>query len=143
VRFVTQKIVDAAVRIELGSGQRLTLGNIAIRRDWGWAPEYVEAMHLMLQIDMPEDFVIATGNSHSLEEFVSAVFEFVGLDWREHVDFDDNFRRPTDIAEGRGDAGKAERVLEWRARTTMHDVVAKMIDARRSLLRELPGTVTA
>jgi GDPmannose 4,6-dehydratase len=132
LRFVTQKIVDGAVAIAAGEQDKLTLGNIEIRRDWGWAPEYVEAMHLMLQPDEPDDFVIATGETCSLEEFVRVAFELVGLDWRDHVITLDSLRRPTDIAEGRGDASKAREQLGWRARSTTHDVVRMMVDARRA-----------
>lgn len=134
-RFVTQKIVDAAIRIaDTTDTAPLQLGNVDIRRDWGWAPEYVDAMHRMLQLDEPEDFVIATGSSHSLEQFVATAFEYVGLDWREHVETDEALRRPTDLAEGRGNAAKAFERLGWRATHHMHDVVHMMVDARRSAL---------
>jgi GDPmannose 4,6-dehydratase len=125
-RFVTKKIIAAACRIAQGSQERLRLGNIAIHRDWGWAPEYVEAMWLMLQQDRPDDYVIATGQSHSLEEFVATAFAQVGLDWQEHVDIDRQFFRPTEIAVSRGDPKKSERVLGWRARYLMPDVVRMM-----------------
>ena len=97
-RFVTKKIVSAACRIAAGSREQLQLGNIAIRRDWGWAPEYVEAMWLMVQQEAPDDFVIATGESHSLEEFVAAAFGRVDLDWRQHVVMDPELFRPTEIS---------------------------------------------
>jgi GDPmannose 4,6-dehydratase len=128
-RFVTRKIVAAAARIAGGAGERLRLGNIAIRRDWGWAPEYVEAMWLMLQQDAPDDYVIATGETRSLEEFVAAAFDRAGLDWRDHVDLDPTLLRPTDIAEGRANAAKAAERLGWRARHRMDDVVRMMTDA--------------
>jgi GDPmannose 4,6-dehydratase len=125
-RFVTKKIVSAACRIASGSREKLKLGNINIRRDWGWAPEYVEAMWLMLQHGQADDYVIATGESHSLEEFVAAAFAEVGLDWRDHVEIDPEFFRPTDIAVSRGNPKKAAGILGWRARYTMPDVVRMM-----------------
>lgn len=129
-RFVTRKIVDAAARIAAGARETLTLGNIAVRRDWGWAPEYVDAMWRMLQRDTAEDFVIATGRTHSLEDFVAAAFDRFGLDWHEHVDLNPALHRPSDIDESRGNPAKAERVLDWRASKAMPDVVAAMADAQ-------------
>jgi GDPmannose 4,6-dehydratase len=125
-RFVTKKIVAAACRIAQGSGEKLRLGNIAIRRDWGWAPEYVEAMWLMLQQEKPDDYVIATGESHSLEDFVTAAFAQVGLDWRDHVSIDPGLFRPTEIAVSRGNPEKSRLVLGWQARHRMADVVRMM-----------------
>lgn len=125
-RFVTKKIVAAACRIARGSEEKLQLGNITIQRDWGWAPEYVEAMWLMLQQEKPDDYVIATGESHSLEEFVAAAFIQVGLDWRDHVVIDPEFFRPTDIAVSRGNPEKSRQVLGWRAHNRMSDVVRLM-----------------
>lgn len=130
-RFVTRKIVSAACRIAEGSGEKLQLGNIAIERDWGWAPEYVEAMWRMLQQDTPEDFVIATGQSHRLESFVEAAFEALGLDWREHVSHDPALLRPTEILKGRASSAKAQAKMGWRARYGMRDVVNFMVDAER------------
>lgn len=130
-RFVTKKIVAAAARISAGSGEKLHLGNMAIRRDWGWAPEYVEAMWLMLQQDAPDDFVIATGESHSLEEFVEQAFAAVGLDWRDHVVRDKALLRPTDLATGRGNPARARDRLGWQARHRMRDVVRMMVQAER------------
>lgn len=129
VRFVTRKIVAAACRISRGSAERLTLGNLHIRRDWGWAPEYVEAMWRMVQRERGDDFVIATGQSHSLEEFVREVFAQVGLDWRDHTSVSDALFRPTDIEEGRGCAAKARRLLDWQATRNMGAVVAEMVRA--------------
>jgi GDPmannose 4,6-dehydratase len=128
-RFVTQKIVAAAHRIARGSQEKLHLGNLVIVRDWGWAPEYVEVMWRMLQQAEPEEFVVATGQSHSLEEFVVAAFEAVGLNWREHVEFDPRFLRPTDIAVVRGNPAKAREQLGWQAASGMPDVVRKMVNA--------------
>ena len=130
-RFVTRKIVAAAARIAAGGTDKLTLGNLAIHRDWGWAPEYVEAMWLMLQRDTPDDFVIATGEPHSLEEFVDAAFAHFDLSWRDHVEIDERFFRPTDIALGFGDAAKAAKILGWRAKTKMPGVVTRMAQAEQ------------
>ena len=126
-RFVTKKIVAAASRIAAGSQEKLYLGNISIYRDWGWAPEYVNAMWLMLQQEKPDDYVIATGESHSLKNFVSAAFEYVGLDWKEHVVDDPSLYRPTDIAVGRGNPDKALKQLGWQAQYKMRDVVRMML----------------
>ena len=128
-RFVTRKIVSAAARIANGSGETLYLGNLSIRRDWGWAPEYVEAMWLMMQQDSADDYVIATGEANSLEDFTAAAFTHFGLSWRDHVETDERLFRPTDIACGFGDAAKAAAVLGWRAETRMADVVRRMAEA--------------
>ncbi len=126
-RFVTKKIVSAACRIAAGSKEKLSLGNISVYRDWGWAPEYVEAMWRMLQQQNPDDYVIATGESHSLEEFVAAAFDAVGLDWRSHVVSDPSLYRPSEIAVGRGNPAKAQERLGWKAQYKMHDVVRMMV----------------
>jgi GDPmannose 4,6-dehydratase len=126
VRFVTQKIISTAKRIAAGSKEKLQLGNISIQRDWGWAPEYVEAMWLMLQQDTPEDFVIATGETNSLEDFIAEAFTVVNLDWHEHVDLNPTLLRPTDIMVGRANPNKAKNTLGWTAETKMRDVVRKM-----------------
>jgi len=130
-RFVTRKIVSAACRIAAGSKETLLLGDISIRRDWGWAPDYVEAMWLMLQQDQADDFVIATGEAHSLQEFVERVFETCGLDWKDHVEFDEHLKRPAEIRANRGDPRKAEQQLGWKPKHFMHDVVRLMVDAER------------
>lgn len=134
-RFVTKKIVAAACRIAGGDREKLTLGNITIQRDWGWAPEYVEAMWLMLQQEQPDDFVIATGENHSLEEFVAAAFAQVGLKWREHVVIDPGLFRPTEIAISRGNPRKAKETFGWQARYKMADVVAMMMQDERQRLQ--------
>lgn len=131
-RFVTQKIVAAACRIAQGSTEHLYLGNMQIQRDWGWAPEYVEAMYLMLQQQQPDDYVIATGKSSSLEEFVAAAFASVNLDWRNHVVIDNSLLRPTDLAVGRGNPVKAKDKLGWQAKYKMKDVVQMMVEAKLS-----------
>ncbi len=127
-RFVTQKIVAAARRIAAGSKERLALGRLDIARDWGWAPEYVDAMQRMLQLPQPQDVVIATGRTHRLEEFVAEAFGQLGLDWHDHVVHAPVLVRPTDLAHSAADPSKAGRVLGWSARCTMHDVVRRMLD---------------
>jgi GDPmannose 4,6-dehydratase len=128
-RFVTKKIVQAAESIARGDMSRLKLGRLDIARDWGWAPEYVEAMWLMLQQPEPGDFVIATGETNTLESFVSAAFAEHGLDWRDYVEQSDEFMRPTDIAISRANTGKAEKLLGWKASNRMQDVVRLMRSA--------------
>ncbi|MES9901624.1 MAG: GDP-mannose 4,6-dehydratase [Sedimenticola sp.] len=128
-RFVTRKIVSTACQIADGRKNQLHLGNISIQRDWGWAPEYVDAMWRMLQLDNPEDFVICTGETYSLEDFCITVFEELGLDWRNHVTSDAELYRPTDINIGRGNPSKAKRLLQWEAKIKMHSVVHEMVEA--------------
>jgi GDPmannose 4,6-dehydratase len=128
-RFVTQKIVRTAAQIASGSSEKLYLGNISVQRDWGWAPEYIEAMHRMLQAEQPDDYIIATGHTYSLEAFVAQAFEYVGLDWQDHVEVDQSLYRPTDIAVGRANPSKAEVQLGWRAKYAMPDVVRMMLEA--------------
>jgi GDPmannose 4,6-dehydratase len=129
-RFVTQKIVSVVCRIAAGSSEKLHLGNISVQRDWGWAPEYVEAMYLMLQQEEPDDYVIATGVAYPLEEFVRSAFVCVGLDWQEHLVTDASLYRPTEIAVGRGNPAKAKQKLGWEAKYKMPDVVRMMVEAR-------------
>ncbi len=129
-RFVTQKIVASVCRIAAGSPEKLQLGDISVKRDWGWAPEYIEAMYLMLQQEKPDDFVIATGETYSLEDFVAEAFASVGLNWQEHTILDKSFYRPTEIAIGRGNPRKAKEILGWEAKYKMPDVVRMMVQAR-------------
>jgi len=126
--FVTQKIVLTAHRISNGSDEKLELGRLDISRDWGWAPEYVEAMWLMLQKKSSEDFVIATGQTHSLEEFVEEVFTQLGLNWQNHVEINNALMRPTDIAISKADPSKAMQKLDWKAKYKMREVVQMMIE---------------
>lgn len=133
-RFVTQKIVAGACAIAQGSQEKLHLGDISVRRDWGWAPEYVEAMYLMLQQEKPDDYVIATGESNKLEDFVATAFACVGLNWEDHVVIDKSFYRPTDIAVGRGHPAKAREQLGWQAKYKMQDVVRMMVEAKQAEL---------
>lgn len=126
-RFVTQKIVSAAKRIASGSKEKLSLGRLDISRDWGWAPEYVEAMWRMLQQPEPEDYVIATGQTNPLEKFVEEVFTHYGLNWREHISQNPELMRPTDLLVSVGDPSKAAEKLGWIAKTDLKGVIQKMI----------------
>jgi GDPmannose 4,6-dehydratase len=132
-RFVTRKIVAAAGRIAAGSTEKLSLGNMKISRDWGWAPEYVDAMWRMLQGERPEDFVVATGETRTLEEFTARAFSEFGLDWKEHVVPNASLLRPSDLPSGRANPSKAERSLGWRAQVRMEEVVRRMVEAERGL----------
>lgn len=122
-RFVTQKIIRAATRIANGSKERLELGNLDIYRDWGWAPDCVEAMWLMLQQNIAEDYVIATGETHSLEQFVSKVFDYYSLDWRKFVDLNNQLERPADIKYSRGSPIKAKEKMGWIARKKLDEII--------------------
>ncbi|WP_293079134.1 GDP-mannose 4,6-dehydratase [Okeania sp. SIO3B5] len=129
-RFVTQKIVSVVCKIANGSDEKLHLGNISVQRDWGWAPEYVEAMYLMLQQEEPDDYVIATGESYPLQDFVIEAFATVGLNWQNYVEVDRSLYRPTDISLGRANPIKAKEKLEWKAQYKMPDVVRMMVEDR-------------
>lgn len=139
-RFVTQKIVKSACQIAAGCKEKLNLGNIAISRDWGWASEYVQAMWRMLQQAEPEDFVIATGETNTLEKFVEEAFNAVGLDWREHVHSDSTLIRPSEIMVSRGNPSKAEKVLGWKAHYRMNDIVRMMVNDQICFSAKNPGT---
>lgn len=127
-RYVTKKIVKAACRIANGSTEKLSLGRLNIERDWGWSEEFVDAMWRVLQHNQPEDFIISTGLSYSLEDFVRLTFEMVGLNWCDHVQVDKELFRPSDIARSCGDPTKAKCVLGWQAANSMPDVVRKMVE---------------
>jgi GDPmannose 4,6-dehydratase len=131
-RFVTQKVVRGAIEIAAGRASRLSLGRLDIKRDWGWAPEYVDAMWRILQRDAADDFVIATGTSSTLEDFVRQVFECVDLDWREHVDHDPSLVRPADIETSVGNPDKARRLLGWQAHTKLPEIVRNLVAAARN-----------
>jgi len=129
-RFVTKKIIEAARRIASGSSERLILGNTKIVRDWGWAPNYVEAMRLMLQMDSSDDYVVATGKSVSLEHFVELAFSEFGLDWRAHVETRADMFRPTDLVVSHANPQKAAYKFGWQARYDVGDVVRLMVENR-------------
>lgn len=128
-RFVTKKIISTACRIYKGSKEKLHLGNIDIQRDWGWAPDYVVAMWMMLQQENPEDFVIATGVTHSLQEYIEMVFSYLKLDWKQYVVSDPDLLRPTDLMIGRANPSKAAKILGWRSTHTLADIVKEMVEA--------------
>jgi GDPmannose 4,6-dehydratase len=136
-RFVTKKIAMSAARISRGLQKELVLGNTAVSRDWGWAPEYVQAMHAMLQLSQPEDFVIATGHGCSLQEFVEVAFRRVNLDPARYLRIDRSLFRPTEIEVGLGDASRAASRLKWRAKTKMPEVAELLVD---HCLKELEGS---
>jgi GDPmannose 4,6-dehydratase len=134
--FVTRKISRAAARIKLGLEDKLALGNLDAKRDWGYAPDYVEAMWRMLQHREPDDYVVATGETHSVGEFLEKAFSRVGLDWHDHVVLDAKFERPSEVDLLLGDASKARRVLEWQPHTLFDDLVAIMVDADLELAKK-------
>ena len=130
IEFVTRKITDAVAQIKAGKLDRLTLGNMDAKRDWGFAGEYVEAMWLMLQQDQPDDYVIATGETHSVQEFVEKAFAYADIpDWRNYVTTNEKFMRPAEVDLLLGDASKAERKLGWKASTGLDELVAAMVRA--------------
>jgi len=133
--FVTRKITRAAAHIRAGLQDKLYLGNLDAKRDWGYAKEYVEAMWLMLQQDTADDYVVATGETHSVREFLEVAFDHAGLDWRKHVEIDPRYYRPTEVDLLVGDSTKARQKLGWKPRTTFVELVRLMVDADIELLR--------
>ena len=134
--FVTRKITRAAARIKLGLQDKLFLGNLDARRDWGFAGDYVEAMWMMLQQEKPDDFVIATGECHTVREFLDHAFERLDLDWRKHVEIDPRYFRPAEVDELRGDMSKARRLLGWEPKVKFAELVKMMVDADLAQLQE-------
>jgi GDPmannose 4,6-dehydratase len=139
--FVIRKITRAAARIRAGLEEKLFLGNLDARRDWGYAPEYVEAMWRMLQLDEPDDFVIATGESHSVREAVEIAFARAGLDPADHVEIDTRYYRPTEVDDLRGDASKARRELGWEPKVGFRELVELIVDADLEAVGLQPGGV--
>ncbi|MFN2610470.1 MAG: GDP-mannose 4,6-dehydratase [Actinomycetota bacterium] len=138
--FVTRKITRTVARIKAGLQDKLFLGNLDAKRDWGYAPEYVEAMWLMLQQDQPQDYVIATGQAHTPREFCEVAFDHVGLDWQAHVEVDPRYYRPSEVDYLMGDASKARKNLGWEPKTTFKELVQIMVDADVQMLKdELSG----
>jgi GDPmannose 4,6-dehydratase len=127
--FVTRKITRAAARIKLGLQKKIFMGNLDAQRDWGFAPEYVEAMWRMLQVDQADDYVIATGETHSVREFLEETFAHLGMDWKEHVEIDPRYFRPAEVDLLIGDPTKAKQKLGWQPRTTFKQLVQIMVDA--------------
>ncbi len=140
--FVTRKITRAVAYIKAGLQDKLFLGNLDAKRDWGYAREYVEAMWLMLQQDNPDDYVVATGETHSIREFCEIAFGHVGLDWQKYVAFDERYLRPAEVDILMGDAAKAKRVLGWAPKTTFIELVKLMVNAdMKALQDQLAGVV--
>ena len=127
--FVTRKVTDGVARIKLGLDSNLMLGNLDAQRDWGFAGDYVEAMWLMLQQEKPDDYVIATGEKHSVRQLVELAFGRVGLDWQKHVEIDTALLRPAEVNTLRGDATKALKVLGWKPTVRFNELVNMMVDA--------------
>jgi GDPmannose 4,6-dehydratase len=132
--FVTRKISRAAARIKCGLEDKLYLGNLHAQRDWGYAPDYVEAMWLMLQQDEPDDYIIGTGVTHSVEEFVELAFNHVGLDWRQYVAVDPRYFRPSEVDTLQADPRKGRAKLKWRHRVEFEELVRIMVDAELAQL---------
>jgi GDPmannose 4,6-dehydratase len=139
IEFVSRKITDGVARIHHGLAKELRLGNINARRDWGYAPEYVRAMWLMLQQDSPEDYVVSTGENHSVEEFARLAFAEVGLNWQDYVAIDERFYRPADVSALCGDAAKARKKLGWKPEVTLPQLVSIMVKADLERVRKIAG----
>ncbi len=129
LEFVTRKITDHAARIKLGLASKLFLGNLDAKRDWGFAGDYVRAMWLMLQRKTPKDYIVATGETHTVREFVTRAFRHAGLDWKKHVVVDPKFFRPAEVHVLRGDASDARRELKWKPKVDFQGLIAMMVDA--------------
>lgn len=134
--FVSRKITRAVARIRAGLQHRLYLGNLNARRDWGYAPEYVDAMWRMLQLDQPDDFVVATGETHTVREFAQKAFSHAHLDWEKYIAIDQKYFRPNEVDILQGDASKAEHVLGWRPKVKLDELVKLMVDADWQLLQD-------
>ena len=134
---MTRKITKALARIKFGLQERLYLGNLEARRDWGFAPDYVEAMWLTLQQNNPDDYVVATGESHSVREFLEEAFRYVGLDWRNFVEIDRRYFRPLEVNFLQGDPSKARERLNWKPNVKFNELVTIMVDADLKNLEEM------
>ena len=138
--FVTRKITRAVAHILAGKQDKLYLGNLEAKRDWGYAPEYVESMWKILQRERPDDYALGTGESHTIREFVTEAFEYAGLDWRKHVSIDDRYKRPAEVDSLRADSKKAERDLGWKPKISFRELVRIMVDGNmQSLGLTSPG----
>ena len=140
LHFVTRKVTDGAARISLGLADKLKLGNLDARRDWGFAGDYVRAMWLMLQQDSPADFVIATGTNHSVRELCELAFKLVGLDYQEYVETDEVNLRPSDVLDLRGDASRAKQALGWEPTVGFEELIQMMVEADVARLKANPPT---
>jgi len=134
--FVTRKITRAAARIKLGLQEKLYLGNLDAKRDWGYAGDFIEAMWLMLQQDKPDDYVIATGQSHSVREFLEEVFGYLDLNWRDYVEIDPRYLRPAEVDVLQGDAAKAAKILNWKPKVAFKELARMMTDADMKLAED-------
>tara|TARA_R110002050_G_scaffold184277_1_gene317735 strand:- start:1821 stop:2288 length:468 start_codon:yes stop_codon:yes gene_type:complete len=138
IEFVTRKISNGVAKIKLGLADHITLGNLDAKRDWGYGPDYVEAMWLMLQQQVPEDYVIATGETHSIREFLTEAFDHIGItDWKSYIKQDPRFMRPAEVDVLRGDYTKAKLEMEWVPQTKFKELVKKMVDHDLKLLGKL------
>ena len=138
IEFVTRKISDGVARIKLGLVNHISLGNLEAKRDWGYAPDYVEAMWLMMQQETPDDYVIATGETYSIKEFLNIAFNHIGItDWKSYVKQDSKFMRPAEVDVLRGNCNKAKKELNWKPKTTFTDLVKKMVDNDIKILKKL------
>jgi GDPmannose 4,6-dehydratase len=135
-RFVTSKIIHAVASLASGRDMRISLGNLNIERDWGWAPEYVEAIAMMLGQSLAQDYIIATGQSHTLTQFVQTAFDLIGKDWSTYITIDEHLMRPTDILRNKVDPSKAASELGWKARNGMKEVISMMLESEMRSLRE-------
>lgn len=126
--FVTKKISKAVARIKKGLQKELVLGNLEAKRDWGWSPEFVEAIYAIMQHDKPDVFVVATGETHTIKDFVEEAFSYVGLDWKKYVKFDDKYKRPNEVPLLLGDASKIQKTLKWKPKMKFKDIVHAMVD---------------
>ena len=145
IPFVTRKVVKAAVAIAAGKKMRLALGDVRVVRDWGYAPEFAEAMWLMLQQERPDDFVVATGESHTVREVLDVAFGELDLDWKKHVEMDPRYLRPTEVDHLRGDPSKARRELGWTAKVGFRELIQMMVrsdeqDVRTALAGRAPSS---
>jgi GDPmannose 4,6-dehydratase len=135
-RFVTRKIIHAVASVLLGTDTKLALGNLEVERDWGWAPEYVQAISMMLEQPSAEDYIVATGESHTLTQFVETAFSLIGKEWRAYVTIDEHLKRPTDIWRNKVDPSKAARSMGWKAKYGMKDVIGMMLESEVKSLRD-------
>jgi len=134
--FVTRKISISVVKIKLGAEKELRLGNLEAKRDWGYAPDFVEAIWLMLQQDKPDNYVIATGETHSVKEFVELAFGYVGLNWKDYVVVDEKFYRPAEVYELKGDCSKAKKVLRWEAKVGFKELIKMMVETDLKIIKK-------
>jgi len=138
IQFVTRKITDGVARIKLGLEENISLGNLDAKRDWGFAGDYVEAMYLMMQASEPDDYVVGSGNAHSVKEFVELAFKRVGItDWEKYVIIDARYKRPAEVPHLRARATKAEKILGWKPKVSFEELVDMMVDADIKRLKKV------